>query len=551
MSELRISRARTAEAAGIGGRVNTTVPGSIQYNGRTHALGLDAVVPAVPTYGALPQQGTTQTFDVRERPGRGKVARGSKRCWNTSFTRRLRLTDALVTTAVLAVAFMVRLGTDWAPGHNMAHDAWYLGMCVFGLVFWNLDLEYGKSRERRVVGAGAAEYRRVIQSALRTFGILAMLMVVFGIGVPRGFFALALPMGIVFLCLGRWQWRRWLGRQRRDGKMLSTVVVLGSSQEAQYVVAQLESNLSAGYRVGGVALTHLSEDMAGQAPWHQMPVLSAISDIDRIVAACGAEAVVVAGELPGGPAQIQELGWRLGDLETELVLASSLTNVAGPRVHFRPVDGLPLMHVEMPHYSGGRHMVKRGMDVMLSAAALAVLLPFMAVLALIVKLDSPGPALFFQQRVGKNGDTFKMLKFRSMVVDAEARLESLVGANEGAGLLFKMAGDPRVTGCGRWMRKYSLDELPQLWNVLVGHMSMVGPRPPLAREVANYESPTQRRLLIKPGITGLWQINGRSDLPWEEAVRLDLYYVENWSLTGDLMILWHTVKVVVEPVGAY
>jgi len=191
------------------------------------------------------------------------------------------------------------------------------------------------------------------------------------------------------------------------------------------------------------------------------------------------------------------------------------------------------------------------MDVAMALGALLALSPLLLVLAVIVRLDSPGPILFRQDRVGKDGNAFGMFKFRSMVADAEARLTALDQLNEGAGVLFKLRDDPRVTRCGRWMRKYSFDELPQLWNVVLGNMSMVGPRPPLDREVNGYERHTHRRLLIKPGITGLWQINGRSDLSWEEAVRLDLYYVENWSIAGDLLILWRTFRAVVKPSGAY
>jgi exopolysaccharide biosynthesis polyprenyl glycosylphosphotransferase len=264
-----------------------------------------------------------------------------------------------------------------------------------------------------------------------------------------------------------------------------------------------------------------------------------------------ADSVIIAGPLPGGNKFIRELGWKLEESSAELILAATLTNVAGPRIHWRPVDGLPLMHVDIPQYGGAKHAMKRIVDVTAALAALLALSPVLLVLALIVKRDSPGPALFRQARIGKDGRVFGMYKFRSMVVDAEARLAGLNQQNQGAGVLFKMKDDPRVTRCGHWMRKYSLDELPQLWNVVLGDMSMVGPRPPLDREVSGYERHTHRRLLIKPGITGLWQINGRSDLPWDEAVRLDLYYVENWSLAGDLLILWRTFRAVVRPSGAY
>jgi exopolysaccharide biosynthesis polyprenyl glycosylphosphotransferase len=317
------------------------------------------------------------------------------------------------------------------------------------------------------------------------------------------------------------------------------------------VVNQIESNVAAGYKISGVALSALDKTLELRPPLVRVPVLSTLADVSRMVEVTGADAVIAAGPLPGGSTYIRELGWKLEATGTELVLASRLTNVAGPRIHWRPVDGLPLVHVELPQYAGGKHVLKRVVDVVVASLALLVLSPLLLVLAIIVKRDSAGPVIFRQVRAGKNGVPFHMLKFRSMVQTAETDIESLRELNEGSGPLFKIRNDPRVTKCGRWMRKYSLDELPQFWNVLTGEMSLVGPRPPLPLEVQGYEKFTHRRLLIKPGITGLWQVNGRSTLPWEESIRLDLYYVENWSLTGDLAILWRTFKAMRSPVGAY
>ncbi|MFC8302343.1 sugar transferase [Specibacter sp. NPDC057265] len=475
----------------------------------------------------------------------------AKASWTAAFTQGLRLTDALVTVVVVAAAYLGRFGTGPLLEPSTASERGYLWVCGAIVLLWNVDLEYSRSREKRVLGSGVNEYRRVVQSTLRTFGLTAIVMVIFQVSVARGFFAVAVPLGVLLLLSGRWAWRHRLSGQRRAGRALSNVVVLGTPADVEHVIGHLRNNLSAGYKVAGAALTTLAPDMELRQPWYEVPVLSTMADITDVVAKTGAEAVVVAGALPGGPQAIQELGWRLEDMSTELVLASSLTNVAGPRVHFRPMEGLPLMHVELPQYSGGKHVFKRAMDIALSLTALVVLLPVLLVTAAVVKLDSKGPALFLQERVGRNGQPFKMVKFRSMVVDAEARLAALQHHNEGAGVLFKMVHDPRITRSGRWMRRFSIDELPQFWNVLIGQMSLVGPRPPLAAEVARYERPAHRRLLIKPGITGLWQINGRSDLAWAEAVRLDLYYVENWSLTGDFVILWRTFKAVTEPVGAY
>jgi exopolysaccharide biosynthesis polyprenyl glycosylphosphotransferase len=235
----------------------------------------------------------------------------------------------------------------------------------------------------------------------------------------------------------------------------------------------------------------------------------------------------------------------------ELLVAPGLVEVAGPRLHIRPFEGLPLLSVEQPRFEGWRRVIKSAMDRSVAFGALLVFAPVFGLLALAVRLSSPGPVFYRQQRVGLGGEPFTMLKFRSMVQDADDLIAGLSDGNDADGLLFKMRADPRVTPVGRWLRRLSLDELPQLVNVLNGTMSLVGPRPPLPREVALYDSSVSRRLLVKPGLTGLWQISGRSDLPWEEAVRLDLRYVENWSLALDVQILWKTARAVVTASGAY
>ena len=250
------------------------------------------------------------------------------------------------------------------------------------------------------------------------------------------------------------------------------------------------------------------------------------------------------------PNQMRQLGWKLADARISLIMAPATTDVAGPRMHIQPLNGLPLVHVSTPRITGASAFAKRSIDVVCSGLGLLLLFPLFAIVALVVKSDR-GPVFFFQERVGIKGQPFKMVKFRSMRTDAEEIKKQLAAQNEGHGLLFKMANDPRVTPVGRFIRKYSIDELPQLWNVFKGDMSLVGPRPPLPEEVEKYEEMVYRRLLVKPGITGLWQVSGRSDLSWEESVRLDLYYVENWSLTTDFVILARTVRAVFAKDGAY
>ena len=418
-------------------------------------------------------------------------------------------------------------------------------------VSWMAALEAYRTRDLKVLGIGADEYKRVASATLRIFGLMALAAVVFSIHGATAFVTVSLPLGLVALTGNRWAFRRRLAAEKLKGRHLSRAVVVGEPEDVRYVVQQVGRKSGAVYEILGACLPGARRGAGLRVDGRTVPVLSSTDAIARTVRLVDADSVIVAGPLPGGNKFIRELGWKLEESSTELILAATLTNVAGPRIHWRPVEGLPLMHVDIPQYGGAKHALKRVMDVTAALAALLVLSPVLLVLAVTVRLDSPGPVFFRQDRIGKDGQVFGMFKFRSMVVDAEERLAALNQQNEGAGVLFKMKDDPRVTRCGRWMRKYSLDELPQLWNVVLGDMSMVGPRPPLDREVSGYERHTHRRLLIKPGITGLWQINGRSDLPWEEAVRLDLYYVENWSLAGDLLILWRTFRAVVRPSGAY
>ncbi len=417
-------------------------------------------------------------------------------------------------------------------------------------VTWIACLAAYHSRDARVVGIGITEYRSVVSASITTFGVLGILFLMFDINVARGFFVLALPTGLIGLMVSRLLWRKWLVRQRKRGRFVSRALVVGDRKDVQYVIGQIDKKAVSVYEVIGAAVDGPETDRI-EVNSRSVAVVSNLDSVAKAASRLEVDVVIVAGQPVGGGFFIRDLGWDLEGSRAELVVASRLTNVAGPRIHFRPVEGLPLMHVELPQYSGGKHLLKRAFDMVASGTALVLLFPVLVAIALCVRSESPGPALFRQERVGKGGQAFFMLKFRSMVETAEDDLAGLLDQNEGAGVLFKMKHDPRVTRVGRVLRKYSLDELPQLWNIFRGEMSLVGPRPPLASEVAGYEARVHRRLLIKPGLTGMWQVNGRSNLDWDESVRLDLYYVENWSLTGDLQIMWRTVKLLVNPVGAY
>lgn len=466
--------------------------------------------------------------------------------WFSTHINLLRSADALLVAAAVYAGYLLA-NVGLAPAGPADTAATALAVALG----WLGALEIYRTRDAKVLGIGADEFKRVASATLRIFGLMAITAVVFSVHGAGAFVTVSLPLGLVLLTANRWAFRRRLTAEKARGRHLSHALVVGDPEDVRYVVQQVSRKSGPVYNILGVCLPGARRGYNLRVDGRQVPVLSSTDDIARTVRLTEADSVIVAGPLPGGNKFIRELGWKLEESSAELILAATLTNVAGPRIHWRPVEGLPLMHVDIPQYGGAKHALKRVMDVAMALAALLALLPLLVVLGVIVRLDSTGPVFFRQDRIGKDGQVFSMFKFRSMVVDAEAQLAALGQQNQGAGVLFKMRDDPRVTRCGRWMRKYSLDELPQLWNVVLGHMSMVGPRPPLDREVNGYERHTHRRLLIKPGITGLWQINGRSDLPWDEAVRLDLYYVENWSIAGDLLILWRTFRAVVRPSGAY
>ncbi|WP_173923449.1 sugar transferase [Agromyces sp. Marseille-P2726] len=476
------------------------------------------------------------------------VARGNAAFWVRPIRWRLAATDTAVVFASIATATAGGPATE--PAVLSASRSQYAAIAGLTAITWLACIASSHTRDDRVLGMGALEYRRIATATVFEFGILALIVLVAGLHLTRTFVLIALPVGLFGLLLERWLWRKWLLAQRRMGKYLARAIVVGEASDAEYVVHRIGERRGVGYRVIGVATnspSHPFFDEGGTS----VPVVAAIPDVGDRARELGAEAVIIAGRTPGDSEFIRELSWQLEGSGAELVLSSPLTDVAGPRIHFHPVEGLPLIQVEIPQFEGGKHALKRGFDLVAASLGLLVIAPVLLAIAVAIRLDGPGPILYAQDRVGRDGRTFRMLKFRTMVPDADQRLRALAALNEGSGPLFKLHDDPRVTSVGRFLRRHSLDELPQLFNVLRGDMSMVGPRPPLTCEVEEYEGHVHRRLLIKPGLTGLWQVSGRSDLEWDEGVRLDLYYVENWSLTGDLMLIWRTLRVVLRGDGAY
>ncbi len=428
----------------------------------------------------------------------------------------------------------------------------YTMVSVLLTLTWAATLALFRTREPRIVGTGVEEYRRIAHASLALFGSVAIFAYLLKLDIARGYLVVALPLGLLLLLGSRRCWRGWLLRQRAAQRCYSSVLVVGSHKAAIAMAETFERDPRAGYRVVGVCEPGWANagkvlDIVG----HRVPVLGDEHAVLDAIEWSGADTVAVSNTEFLGADGMRALAWDLEATQTNLVVSSGVVDVAGPRLQIRPVAGLPLLHVDKPQYQGASKFSKLAFDVLGSACALLLLSPLLLLVALAIKLTSPGPVFYRAERIGLNGEPFAMLKFRSMVVDADQRRLTLIRSNEGAGPLFKMKHDPRVTTLGRWLRRFSLDELPQLVNVLTGQMSIVGPRPPLRSEVMTYSGEVHRRLLVKPGITGLWQVSGRSDLSWEESVRLDLYYVENWSFIQDLVISWRTFRAVLGSSGAY
>jgi exopolysaccharide biosynthesis polyprenyl glycosylphosphotransferase len=482
---------------------------------------------------------------------RVSASTGSTEEWSRSYSRRVLVTDFLALFWVVFGVQIAWLGLDSNLATNTADlRLSYTGISIVVIAVWMSALALYDTRGHRVIGVGSTEYRLVADSSVRVFGVLAIAAYLLHVDLARGYILIAFPVGILVLLLSRWMWRQWLVAERKRGNYSAKVLLIGSTSSVLHLARELGRSPEAGYRVVGAAV---SAGTRGVLPGSTVQSFGGFDELTEALAETGADTVVItsADDLP--PERVRQLSWSLEPGRQHLVVAPSLTDIGGPRIHTRPVQGLPLIHVETPTYSGRKLYTKRAFDLVGSTALIIVLSPLLLVLALLVKLTSPGPVFFRQERVGLNGATFHMIKFRSMVVDAEARLQELsqLDRAEGNDVLFKMKNDPRVTRVGGFMRRYSLDEVPQLFNVFVGDMSLVGPRPPLAKEVALYDTYVHRRFLVKPGMTGLWQVSGRSDLSWEDSVRLDLFYVENWSLIADLIILAKTARAVVQSRGAY
>ncbi|HEY7224895.1 MAG TPA: sugar transferase [Micromonosporaceae bacterium] len=468
--------------------------------------------------------------------------------WHRPYAAVLLVLDAVAVALASRTAITIFAQADsgfHGPGRTVIVMSLFGPVAYVGLPLLMLLVLWGHGAyDRRYLGVGADEYKRVFRASITAAATVSFLAFAFKLDLSRLSVGTALVGSLLYVLAGRWLARRVLVLVRRRGHAVHRVLLVGSFADASEVLTAVARVPGAGLVPVGIQLTEgYAAGRVGDSP---LPVFRG-RDLIGLVRDVRADTVAVCGS---ARAELRRLAWQLEGTGVDLVVAPQLTDIAGPRVHIRPVEGLPLLHVEEPKLSGMAWLFKNMMDRVVAALLLTLLAPMFLVISVLIRLGDRGTAFFRQARVGREGKVFKVIKFRTMYPDAEERLAQLVDKNESDGLLFKIKDDPRITPVGRLLRRTSLDELPQLINVLKGEMSLVGPRP-LPAEDGDFLGDVRRRLLVRPGITGLWQVSGRSELSWDDAVRLDLYYVDNWSLAFDLVIMWRTIGVVFARRGAY
>ena len=419
-------------------------------------------------------------------------------------------------------------------------------------VLWVVAVLLCHGYERRYLGITADEYRAIGRAVVAIIGVVGVTSWLAHLEIARGMVLGAAPVLLVFGLVGRKVLRRALSVRRSAGRDFQRTVVIGNVRTVAPLIRQLRHAQGEGMQVVGACVSGIDTEGDFSTQVEGVPVFGYPDEAMYAIDLLDAEVVAVSSDPELSGPSLRRLAWSLEEREVDLVIAPGLFEVAGPRLSIRPSAGMPLLHVERPAMSGARRVFKRTVDLVLALALSVVAAPILIAIAVAIRFDSPGSVIFRQTRVGARGESFQMFKFRTMCVDAEERKAGLVpSVDAGNPVLFKIRRDPRVTSVGRVLRRLSIDEVPQLVNVIRGDMSLVGPRPPLPSEVAGYESDATRRLRVKPGLTGLWQVSGRSDLSWDESLRLDLWYVDNWSLLLDLQIIVRTAKAVLRGTGAY
>ncbi len=486
---------------------------------------------------------TGQTAVTTARRGRvsARLAELSSASWTAAYLRKACLADGLCGLLAGVLAYVIRFSSA------ADRPAAYLGISLLLPVCWLLTILLAGGYDSRFIGVGTDEFRKILNAGVFLTAAVAVASYATKADIARGYVVVALPCVTAFDLVARFALRKRLHRLRETGACMRRVVVVGYGAVVADIAKMLRREPYHGLSVTAACIVDSDEATVIS----DIPAFGGINNIVEVVRGCQADTVAVLACPEMSGYRLRKLAWELEKTGTVLCVAPALLDVAGPRTTIRPVAGLPLLHLDHPEFTGARLVLKAVFDKTAALAALIVTSPLLAVLALAIRLDDGGPALFRQTRVGKDSRTFTVYKFRTMVIDAEQRKADLRRQAGQHRVLFKLRNDPRITRTGTWLRRWSLDELPQLINVLNGDMSLVGPRPALPDEAAMYGDHVRRRLVVKPGITGLWQVSGRSDLTWDDSVRLDLRYVENWSLMLDLQILWKTLSAVVRGSGAY
>ncbi len=466
----------------------------------------------------------------------------SRATWTTGYLRNAAAADAACALVAGLLAFCVRL-----DAHALGETSFYLLSSILLPVAWLAILAMIDGYDARFIGVGSDEFRKVLNAGLIITASVAIVSYAAKAELARGYVVIAFPTLTVLDLLARYALRRRLHRMRGLGACMQKVVVVGYPDVVAEMTMQLRREAYHGLSVVAACIAGPMTDNEVNG----VPAVHGLTSIPDVVQRFGADTVAVLSCPEMSGIRLRELAWALEKSGTSLCVAPALLDVAGPRTTIRPAAGLPLLYMDHPEFTGIPRLLKAAFDRTVAIAALLLLSPLMTLIYLAVRIGDGGPALFSQVRVGVDGSCFRIYKFRTMVSDAEQQKAMLAERNETSGVLFKIRADPRITRVGAWLRRWSLDELPQLFNVVLGDMSLVGPRPALPEEANMYGDHVRRRLAVRPGITGLWQVNGRSDLPWDEAVRLDLRYVENWSFMLDLQILWKTLAAVRSGIGAY
>lgn len=465
----------------------------------------------------------------------------------------LILSDFTVMVIAGVVAAWLRFGTPAASAafENTEVRFPFVLIAAFTAVLWVTVMGVSGLYDIDRVSWSPSEAGRVARSL--SMGVVALILITYLIkapGLSRAWVLLVWVLSIMLVLAARAGIALALVILRRHGRMLHPTIVVGSNAEASDIIRVLKANADAGLVPVGCLTSSQAERLELDYCSDDVPVVGHAREMTEVLDTIAIDAVVIASSAFDHDVLARMIA-ELRDRDIDVHISSGLFEVLTSRVLVNEVAGVPLITVKGVSLSPRKVLTKRAFDLFVAGVFVLIGLPFWLFVAATIKLTSPGPVLYGQERVGRSGKRFQMLKFRSMYRDADARLAELQADNEASGPLFKMKDDPRITPIGRWMRKFSIDEFPQLINVMRGEMSLVGPRPPLPHEVDRYSTNDWRRLEVTPGMTGLWQVSGRSSLTFDEMVRLDLFYIENWSVALDLTIIMRTVPAVLLARGAY